>query len=77
MAKKLLILLEPSNRPQWFIPSEQSVIQSRITATLLRLMRMVNGGFRGPRQNTSVENYASGKSREDECRLEFQRFMHW
>ncbi|MDH3444143.1 MAG: hypothetical protein OEN50_09500 [Deltaproteobacteria bacterium] len=77
MAKENFITLQFDARAQ---RSSTSVVQNAPSGMKIRLLRsiaMLTGSIWGRSRHQAIQSYGPRKSREDESRLEFQRFLYW
>ena len=77
MTKQVLVSLRCDDRDRDILPSVKPVIESGIKTKLLRIVAMFSPCVRKQDRRRMDENYIPRKSREEESRLEFQRFLYW
>jgi len=77
MAKQLLVALRSDDRIPKVMPSLEPFIQGGVRAELSRFATISTAGIGGRRRRPAIESYIPRKSREEESRLEFQRFLYW
>jgi hypothetical protein len=76
MAKHNSLTLGFDDCAQKTVPVVEPV-RSGARAKLSRWTTMLIGYIAGRRRRPVVDSYIPRKSREDESRLEFQRFLYW
>jgi hypothetical protein len=77
MARQLIVPLRSNGSAQDILPSVKPVIEDGVKTKLLRVIAMLSRYVRGQRSRQMEESYIARKSRDEESRLEFQRFLHW
>lgn len=76
MAKHNSLTLSFDDSAQKTIPVVEPV-RSGANTKLSRWATMLIGHIAGRRRRPVVDSYIPRKSREEESRLEFQRFLYW
>lgn len=76
MAKQLLVALGSDDRIPKVMPLVKPVIQSRVKTNLLRIVALLSRCVRRQGRRQTEDIYIPRKSREEESRLEFQRFLY-
>jgi tagatose-1,6-bisphosphate aldolase len=77
MATRLLVSFRSDDRAQETIAGVKRVVESGVKETLLRIVAILSFYVRRPNRRRMEESYIPRKSHEEECRLEFLRFLHW
>jgi hypothetical protein len=77
MAKQPVVAFRSDDCISEFVPSVKPVIQNGVKANLLRIKTMLSGCVRRQKRRQTGEVCIPRKSREEESRLEFQRFLYW
>ena len=62
---------------QAILPSVEPIVESGAIAKLFWIIGRLSRLVRGKRRRALDERYISHKSRDEESRLEFQRFLYW
>lgn len=77
MAKQLLVVRGSDDRIPKVMPSVKPINRSGLKTKLLRIIAMFGRDVRKQDRRQLEESYVPRKSREEESRLEFQRFLYW
>lgn len=77
MAKQLLVAIGSDDRIPHVMPPVKPVSQSRAKTNLLRIIAMLSRCVRRQGRRQTEDTHTPRKSREEENRLEFQRFLYW
>jgi hypothetical protein len=76
MAQQNSVVLEFDDGNRRIMPSGVQAKPGWMKKTWLRLLAMLSGCIRGRSRHQAIATYLPRKSREDESRLEFERFIH-
>ena len=77
MAKQLHAALGADNEIPKVTSSAKPVIEGGVRTKLLQVIAMLRRHVYAQRSRQLEEIYIPRKSREEESRLEFQRFLYW
>jgi hypothetical protein len=77
MASQLILSQEREDRAQHIHPTVEPFLQDWVRAKLWWIVVNLSRYFRSRRPHPMEQSYIPRKSHEEECRLEFLRFLHW
>jgi hypothetical protein len=77
IAKQAHVTLGSEDHITKIILPRARVVECGLTTKLLRMIAMLSRVGCAPDRRQEEESYIPRKPREDESRLEFQRFLHW
>lgn len=77
MAKQLIVPFGSAGYSHETDPSVKPAVENRVKTRLSRIFAMLSRYVRTKDRHPMEKSYIPRKSREDESRLEFQRFLYW
>ena len=77
MAKQLHMALGSEHHVPKVMPSVRPLIQGGMGAKFLRFATALLFSIGGRRRKPAVQSYIPRKSREEDSRLEFEKFLYW
>jgi hypothetical protein len=77
MAKQLIVPLGSAGHSHETDPSVKPAVENGVRTRLSRIFAMLSRYVRTKDRRQIEESYIPRKSREEESRLEFLRFLYW